>query len=77
MCMALFSRKRHLFERAKLTTTFCTTGTVTEIKKSLSETTGLGIEQMGICDIYSHKIFKVLNETHMVKHIRDNDDIVW
>ena len=52
-------------------------GIVTDIKKAMAEVTGLGIEQMGICDIYNHKIFKILPESHPVKLIKENDDIFW
>jgi len=50
-------------------------GVVTDIKKSMTHVTGLGVEQMGICDIYAHKIFKILPENHPVSQIKDHDEI--
>lgn len=52
-------------------------GIITDIKKAMAEVTGLGIEQMGICDIYSHKIFKILPESHPIKLIKENDVTFW
>jgi hypothetical protein len=50
---------------------------VSDIKVAMSKVTGLGIEQQGICDIYGHKIFKILPENYSIKNIRDNDEIFW
>ncbi len=52
-------------------------GDVLDLKKALSEVTGLSTEKMAICDVYSHKIFDVLGDKKPIKSIRESDLIYW
>jgi len=50
-------------------------GDVSDIQKQLSKISGLTPEQMGICDVYSHKVFAALDPKKAIKNIRESDDI--